>query len=1204
MLLSKQNMTVFLMVMSTYLVITMAKPTVDYCRTCLSVSEFIQNMEHNQTESIMKMNLYKMCLKENEGKNDKMCTFIATAIQNTLKHIGDNEFCSQINACPSKKAFKRPHTINEERCGFCSDLVDSFRTVTSLDFVSDNLSSYCELTGDFKDECLDNLNTNFMNFVDYVQNKMDSQTFCHAIKSCHYQTVEEKKAPSMGDLVALRNPIQMASHLDFLAENDPKSVDVAPFGALSCIVCRQVIVMVYASLHKNSTRESVEKVLAKSCKAIFFRNKEKEQECESKVVKNAEIVLNGFINKVPPELVCLLTGMCIPGIADFNQNEIPSSPRMEVGIVEQIRPFEDKPNKDVGIIPDNVKCYLCEKIVQFLFKELDGKKAREEIKNLLENACDRLFKKGEKQDKCEEYVDAYTDKLIDLVEKSGNPGIICNTLHLCPINSKLVAEYDAKKLDSTIDGRPVVAVQLDDEPKKPVYKVDWCRVCSVAYPWLNKAMQIDSVKDRIMQSAHDFCDSSALPIPVDSCHSKADQYLEVIRTNKDVETGCQQIKLCPAEKKTESFVHFDIVPSILEASSNEKLNNFGWWEDAKCAGCKLIIKGLYANLNKTIHSPNTRKLIEQTCDHIPQDDLREKCVKDAQIALETLYKDLTEHMAPEEACEMMKYCKKKSDHEHDSEKLKPILQSSACNTCKGIIYPYFHNAFQNPDVRTAAKRILARICDHSNKVDECKSATEQFVDNIADSETSEEGCKQLCQSEESLLVSSVSKVSECTVCQATMIGINEIFTNEHVKSKLNATLENFCKERANQNVQSKCKTLVRENLPRFYELIEKAIDHDTGFCNSMGFCPAKQDVLVEIISSSISKQENVYSALESNLKLLPNADELLDEDLLVTSDSGAVCENCKKVFRKIEQDVLSKRDFKEKLLRKLLDTCPKNDDKCRIFYDKYINFFYDSLARNVDPKRACPALKLCKVNLELPEYGDLPFEPSLNLTESTACKECHSALDYLKNTLSNKTVIEFLMKEVEQNVCQPLNFIERKACNRLVKSFGPKIIAHFASKIDKQKICTNRLRLCEEGEEVLVESEDDAFDNFEIDLINFIEDENCVLCTKTVNKINKVRGNSQRQVSVDEVCEEDDADCRRFMVDFQDFFVKGDHNVDGLVACSELDVCFAPGRIQLLGGPKCTFGPSYWCLSSTHAESCNAADYCKNNVWQTVSVEN
>lgn len=134
---------------------------------------------------------------------------------------------------------------------------------------------------------------------------------------------------------------------------------------------------------------------------------------------------------------------------------------------------------------------------------------------------------------------------------------------------------------------------------------------------------------------------------------------------------------------------------------------------------------------------------------------------------------------------------------------------------------------------------------------------------------------------------------------------------------------------------------------------------------------------------------------------------------------------------------------------------------------------------------------------------------------------------------------------------------------------------------------------------------DDAFDNFEYELIDFIEDKNCLLCTQTINKLNDIRGDSQRQVSIDEICSEEDFDCRKFMVDFQDFFVKGDHNVDSLVACSELDICLAPGRVQLLGGKeKCAYGPSYWCLSASHAEACDSADFCKNNVWRTISVAN
>ena len=70
MLLFKQGMAVALLVAMSGLV--MAKPTVDYCATCQSVSEFMHEMELNQTASVMKTNLYKMCLKENEGSNSRV----------------------------------------------------------------------------------------------------------------------------------------------------------------------------------------------------------------------------------------------------------------------------------------------------------------------------------------------------------------------------------------------------------------------------------------------------------------------------------------------------------------------------------------------------------------------------------------------------------------------------------------------------------------------------------------------------------------------------------------------------------------------------------------------------------------------------------------------------------------------------------------------------------------------------------------------------------------------------------------------------------------------------------------------------------------------------------------------------------------------------------------------------------------------------
>ena len=55
--------------------------------------------------------------------------------------------------------------------------------------------------------------------------------------------------------------------------------------------------------------------------------------------------------------------------------------------------------------------------------------------------------------------------------------------------------------------------------------------------------------------------------------------------------------------------------------------------------------------------------------------------------------------------------------------------------------------------------------------------------------------------------------------------------------------------------------------------------------------------------------------------------------------------------------------------------------------------------------------------------------------------------------------------------------------------------------------------------------------------------------------------------------------------------------------CKSLDLCYTPGHTQLLGGHKCTYGPTYWCHTIAHASACKATDYCKR-VWTPVQQVN
>ena len=127
-----------------------------------------------------------------------------------------------------------------------------------------------------------------------------------------------------------------------------------------------------------------------------------------------------------------------------------------------------------------------------------------------------------------------------------------------------------------------------------------------------------------------------------------------------------------------------------------------------------------------------------------------------------------------------------------------------------------------------------------------------------------------------------------------------------------------------------------------------------------------------------------------------------------------------------------------------------------------------------------------------------------------------------------------------------------------------------------------------------------ASDQMDFELINFVEDPNCITCQRSVDKLNAIRGKSSKQFTVEEICGKDDAECSQFMLDFKDFFLQ-DHNRDSILACTELDVCLIPGRVQLLGGEKCKFGTAYSCLSSAHASACKIDNqFCKLNYWRAV----
>lgn len=109
-------------------------------------------------------------------------------------------------------------------------------------------------------------------------------------------------------------------------------------------------------------------------------------------------------------------------------------------------------------------------------------------------------------------------------------------------------------------------------------------------------------------------------------------------------------------------------------------------------------------------------------------------------------------------------------------------------------------------------------------------------------------------------------------------------------------------------------------------MINNITDHDHGLCKTMAFC--NQTTNLEGLSSVLSKPNPlaIDDLLKGNEELIPNENDLLD-DLLWSNnkkDDNQICEGCKKVMGKINQEVRDGRGLKNKLLARLLATCPKD----------------------------------------------------------------------------------------------------------------------------------------------------------------------------------------------------------------------------------------------------------------------------------------
>jgi saposin len=351
---------------------------------------------------------------------------------------------------------------------------------------------------------------------------------------------------------------------------------------------------------------------------------------------------------------------------------------------------------------------------------------------------------------------------------------------------------------------------------------------------------------------------------------------------------------------------------------------------------------------------------------------------------------------------------------------------------------------------------------------------------------------------------------------------------------------------------------------------------------------------------------------------------------------------CKQIMEWVYQQIQNNQT-EEAIVHALDTVCdrllPVRDRaSCRAYVEAYATEIIQAVMKAETPEKACVLLKECpsvrqreplssvhfhqatpaaqpKEGLEVegssPEEGVFsegslfdnngvsePVEDVDRFENRIICSECRIVAQLVQQELFKTQNEEAIDRFVVENICENVgNFLEKETCKTFVGKYGENIIKSIAKKYFEPSVfCQSEVKVC--APEV------------DFELNPELKQSSCNLCLFAVNQLDSLLTNQRVDAEiarvVARVCgqlldKSQSQECSEMVTAYAPYFLQ----LIGRVAtprdvCKSVDLCLAPNEPLLLGGHKCTFGPTYWCQTSAHAQACKATNYCTRKAWTPI----
>uniref|UniRef100_S4P7C1 Pulmonary surfactant-associated protein B n=3 Tax=Pararge aegeria TaxID=116150 RepID=S4P7C1_9NEOP len=323
-------------------------------------------------------------------------------------------------------------------CEFCEQVIKHLRdtlvaNTTEIEFHK-VLVGLCKQTGSFKSECLQLVEEYHSTFYYFLVSELKPAQLCGYIGICTdkpnvpiapllprelavkvfanpKKLIGQDEAKSYATSKANQGMKKQAS-VKILGEEKSTIPPPLPIERMFiaqpkqngwCSFCQYFLHYLQVELSSDSTESAIEKVVEEACTVL---PKELEGECRQFVDQYGPAVIALLVQEFDPSSVCPDIGLC---------------PK-----TEQVH--------DVTINSEKSNCPLCLFAVEQLESVLKNNRSEDNIRHALDGLCSHLSAKLRTE--CIDFVDTYTNQLIEMLIADLNAQEICVYLKLCKDDTK------------------------------------------------------------------------------------------------------------------------------------------------------------------------------------------------------------------------------------------------------------------------------------------------------------------------------------------------------------------------------------------------------------------------------------------------------------------------------------------------------------------------------------------------------------------------------------------------------------------------------------------------------------------------------------------------------------------------------------------------------------------------------------------------